>query len=53
MILVVVSIIQIIDIAGPLWLNLIFVGLGFFEIVLAVFRMRLDIKMSKEKDLIN
>jgi hypothetical protein len=53
LILVAVSIIQIVNNEGPLWLNVIFAGLGVFEIVLAVFMMRLDIKMSKEKDLID
>lgn len=50
MILTVVSILQIINEAGPLWLNLIFAGLGLFEIGLAIFMMRLDIKMAKNKD---
>jgi hypothetical protein len=53
LILVAVSIIQIVNNAGPLWLNVIFAGLGVFEIVLAVFMMRLDIKTAKEKDLID
>lgn len=53
LILIAVSIIQIVNNEGQLWLNVIFAGLGVFEIVLAVYMMRLDIKMSKEKDLID
>jgi hypothetical protein len=53
LILVAVSIIQIVNNEGQLWLNVIFAGLGVFEIVLAVYMMRLDIKMAKEKDLID
>jgi len=49
MILTVVSILQIINEAGPIWLNLIFAGLGVFEIALAIFMMRLDIKTSKNE----
>ena len=51
LILVAVSIIQIVNNAGPIWLNLIFAGLGVFEIVLAIFMMRLDIKTAKEEKL--
>jgi hypothetical protein len=51
LILVAVSIIQIVNNAGPLWLNVIFAGLGVFEIVLAIFMMRLDIKTAKEEKL--
>lgn len=51
LILVAVSIIQIVNNAGPLWLNVIFAGLGVFEIALAIFMMRLDIKMAKEEKL--
>lgn len=42
LILMVASIIQIINNTGPLWLNLIFAGLGLFEIGLAIFMMRLE-----------
>jgi len=51
LILFAVSIIQIVNNAGPLWLNVIFAGLGVFEIALAIFMMRLDIKMAKEEKL--
>jgi hypothetical protein len=51
LILFAVSIIQIVNNAGPLWLNVIFAGLGVFEIVLAIFMMRLDIKTAKEEKL--
>jgi hypothetical protein len=51
LILVAVSIIQIVNNAGPLWLNVIFAGLGVFEIVLAIFMMRLVIKTAKEEKL--
>ncbi|TXT18861.1 MAG: hypothetical protein FD133_615 [Erysipelotrichaceae bacterium] len=47
-ILVVVSILQIINDTSPIWLNLIFAGLGLFEIFLAVFMMRLEKKNSEE-----
>lgn len=48
LILVVASILQIVNNTGPLWLNLIFVGLGLFEIFLAVFMMRLEKKNAEE-----
>jgi hypothetical protein len=48
LILIAVSIFQIVDQVGPLWLNLIFIGLGLFEIVLTIFMIKLDIKTSKE-----
>ena len=47
LILVVVSVLQIVSKAGSVWLNLIFVGLGVFEIGLAIFMMRLDIKIGR------
>jgi len=46
-ILTLASIIQIINKTGPLWLNLIFAGLGLFEIGLAIFMMRLEKKNTE------
>ncbi len=48
LILMVASIIQIIDKTGPLWLNLIFAGLGLFEVILALFMMRLEKKNAED-----
>ncbi len=47
MILIVVSIIQIVNQEGQLWLNLIFIALGLFEIVLTYFMQRLDTKTAQ------
>jgi len=48
LILITVSVIQIVNQEGQLWLNITFIVLGVFEIVLTVFMQRLDIKTSKQ-----
>lgn len=47
-ILIAVSIIQIVNSEGQLWLNLTFIILGVFEIGLTFFMQRLDIKTAKQ-----
>lgn len=48
-ILVIVSLLQIIQNQGTLWLNLIFAFLGLFEIGLSVWMMILEKKMALEE----
>lgn len=47
-ILIMVSVIQIVNKDGQLWLNLLFMGLGLFEIVLALFLMRFELRNAQK-----
>ena len=48
LILILVSVIQIVNHDGQLWLNLIFMGLGLFEIVLALSLIRFELHNAQK-----
>lgn len=49
-ILIIAAIVQIIQKTGPLWLNMVLVGLGLFEIGLSAAMMVLEAKVTKTID---
>lgn len=46
-ILIIAATVQIIQVTGPLWLNVVLILLGLFEIGLSVAMMVLEAKMAK------